>query len=166
MSIAGTPFSISVSEVQFTPELLVKNSVPEPLFGTPKLKFNPTLVQPCGGQCDIIANWLALAPRMMIFGSLIPSANAIADPTATSKNSAQIREIFIEVFPISQKKSGRIPTVQLSTSEKRLSCSKLRVKRKSAYPQKNSQAMQIFAHRPQKKPEPESPGCPVGCVPG
>ena len=36
------PFSISVSEVQFTPLVLVKNNEPDPLAGTLKLKFTPT----------------------------------------------------------------------------------------------------------------------------
>src|SRR3981081_2292834 len=35
---------------------------------------------------------------MMIFGSLIPSAKAMTDPTTSSKANAQIREIFIDVF--------------------------------------------------------------------
>src|ERR1700676_3073784 len=35
---------------------------------------------------------------MMIFGSLIPSAKAITDPTTSSRTNAQIREILIEVF--------------------------------------------------------------------
>jgi hypothetical protein len=34
----------------------------------------------------------------MIFGSLIPSAKAITEPTTNSNANAQIREIFIEVF--------------------------------------------------------------------
>jgi hypothetical protein len=34
----------------------------------------------------------------MIFGSLIPSAKAITDPTTSSRTNAQIRDIFIEVF--------------------------------------------------------------------
>ena len=40
-SAAGTPDSISESEVQFFPLALVKNKVPDPPFGTLKVKVDP-----------------------------------------------------------------------------------------------------------------------------
>src|SRR5882672_3280433 len=74
MASAGTPFSISLSEVQFLPDALVKNSTPCPFSGTVKLKFIPTFVQPPGGQLRAVPP--PSTPRMMILGSLMPSAKA------------------------------------------------------------------------------------------
>ena len=51
MSIAGTPFSISASEVQFFPLAFVKYKKPLPDSGMVKLKFKPTFThfeQPSG----------------------------------------------------------------------------------------------------------------------
>ena len=45
ISAAGSPFSTNVSEVQFCPLSFVKNKVPDPLFGTLKLKSVPTPTQ-------------------------------------------------------------------------------------------------------------------------
>src|SRR6266850_8515496 len=66
MASAGTPFSISFSEVQFLPDALVQNSVPCPFSGTVKLKFIPTSVQPPGGQLRAVPP--PSTPRMMILG--------------------------------------------------------------------------------------------------
>lgn len=48
MALAGTwcPISTRVSEVQFTPLAFVKNKLPVPPAGTPKVKFKPTFLHP------------------------------------------------------------------------------------------------------------------------
>src|SRR5438046_735104 len=42
IALAATPLSVSFRLNQLMPEALVKNKVPKPLLGTPKLKFDPT----------------------------------------------------------------------------------------------------------------------------
>src|SRR5271154_692216 len=86
ISAAGSPVSIRVSEVQFFPLVLVKNKLPAPPLGTAKLKFVPTSVHWC---CCFPQGPVPLTPRTMIFGSLIPSAKASADPTASSTATAK-----------------------------------------------------------------------------
>src|SRR5258706_7293199 len=76
MASAGTPVSISRSEVQFLPEALVKNSVPLPFLGTLNSKFIPTFVQPPGGQLRARPKPPPDTPWMMILGSGMPSAKA------------------------------------------------------------------------------------------
>jgi hypothetical protein len=94
MSAAGTPVSISASEVQFCPLLLVKNRLPDPLAGTVKLKVSPVILlhPPTGHTAE-----LPPAPWMMICGSPIPSANAMTDPRTSNIKTAKTREIFMIV---------------------------------------------------------------------
>src|SRR5215470_20005 len=75
ISSAGTPFSMSFSEVQFTPEVFVKNTAPRPFSGVLNVKLSPTFVQPCWHELAL-ADPPPCTPRMTILGSLIPSANA------------------------------------------------------------------------------------------
>src|ERR1700686_5603329 len=119
----------------------------------------------------------------MIFGSLIPSAKAITDPTTNSNANAQIREIFIDVFLFTKGilLGNRFPALgecgegssfsgtgqaEISISSKyiRGTCKLLRTANLTCAnlctPSLRS------ASRAKKKPEPEGPGCPVGCVPG
>ena len=124
----------------------------------------------------------------MIFGSVIPSAKAITDPT-TSKANAQIREIFIEVFLFTKGfllgnlsqllgECGEVSSFNGSGQGK--SDSLENIYRNANYCARKLLNFLHFSslnllhsahslargHREQKKPEPEGSGCPVGCVPG
>jgi hypothetical protein len=88
MSAAGTPVSTRVSEVQFFPLSFVKYKKPFPDFGMVKEKFTPTPWQPEGPQFSGV--FPPLTPWIMILGSLIPSAKAIIELTASKAAIAQI----------------------------------------------------------------------------
>lgn len=89
ITFAETPLSVSFRLLKFTPEALVKNRVPCPLLGTPKVKFCPTEMQPGVGQAG---------SRMMMVGSRLESANAAVAKTASAMKTNKRRENLIERF--------------------------------------------------------------------
>ena len=89
ITFAETPLSVSLRLLKFTPEALVKNSVPCPLLGTPKVKVWPTEMQPGVGQAG---------SRMMMVGSRLESAYAAVAKTARAMKTNKRRENLIERF--------------------------------------------------------------------
>jgi hypothetical protein len=81
----GTPVSVRRSENQFTPELLRKVSVPEPLAGVEKLKFVPTGVQ-----------LVHVGSLIITFGSGNEFANTTAEHPRTSKSTRNTRADFMK----------------------------------------------------------------------
>src|SRR5438132_1252247 len=119
---------------------------------------------------------------MMIFGSLIPSAKAITDPTTSSNANAQIREIFIDVFLFTKgillgnlfpalgecgegSSFSDAGQAEISASSKiyLAICKLLRTVQLTRANLCTSLTSRSASAK--KKPEPEGPGCPVGCVP-
>src|SRR6266850_4106424 len=95
---AGTPVSISFSEVQFLPDALVKNRVPVPCLGVVNSKFIPTFLQPVSGQRESGPAPPPFTPRIMILGSFIPSAKAKPVHSSARETSRQRRDILMGVF--------------------------------------------------------------------
>src|SRR5271169_1631841 len=122
---------------------------------------------------------------MMICGSLIPSPKAIIDPATSNMATAQMRESFIEVS-CSPKGIllGKILPADKGEWPEDSSFNTTGQAETNTSSRKFEEHVQTVAHsigtmqttaryglegctiRRQKKPELESPGCPVGCAPG
>jgi hypothetical protein len=89
ITLAATPVSVSFRLFQFTPEAFVKNRVPKPLDGTPKVKFCPTATHPGVGQAG---------SRMMIVGSRLEVAEAAVAKTAKAMRTSEMRANLVEKF--------------------------------------------------------------------
>src|SRR5437764_7299942 len=91
IAFAATPLSVNFRLNQLTPEALVKNNVPKPLLGTPKVKFVPTEMHPPLGQAG---------SRITMVGSSTESAKAALAQSATITTSKKTRAT-VEGFTMS-----------------------------------------------------------------